>query len=101
MPFRKLREDYSTVINTAMKGANNPVSSGGGSSSGKVYICGNGKCDSGETAVTCRKDCQPKISTNSTNNTAVLINTTDNVTEIVKLNVSSSEPVSLGLEGPL
>lgn len=55
-------EDYFSLINLALKPrqAIQYSHSGSGSSSGtrRVYICGNGKCDSGETQNTCPKDCK-------------------------------------------
>ena len=36
-------------------------SGGGGGGSSRYYLCGNGVCDSGETIVTCAKDCTPEF----------------------------------------
>ena len=38
-----------------------PTTSGTRSSGGGFYMCGNGKCDSGETASTCAEDCAVKL----------------------------------------
>ena len=93
-------DEYSTVINTAMKETNSgsPVSSGGGSSGGggraRVYICGNGKCDSGETEVTCARDCKTETNSTACSGTTCLVN---NQTEPIALN--GTDQVSFGITG--
>lgn len=61
--------DYDvSIIKMYVDPSANPVSnSGGGGSSHRYYLCGNGLCDSGETTNTCPKDC--KITTLSSNET--------------------------------
>jgi len=52
---------YFTIINVILDVSATPTtdtSSGGGGSS-RFYLCGNGICDSGETIITCAKDCTP------------------------------------------
>jgi len=84
------QEDYFVIANLAMK--QKPSSPGGssGGSSGRVYICGNGKCDSGETAITCKRDCEVKTNLTVNNNET-------NQTEPIALN--GTEPVSFGVTG--
>jgi hypothetical protein len=48
-------ENYFAIINLALKARQTSHSSGSG---GKIFICGNGKCDSGETVNTCPRDCK-------------------------------------------
>ena len=49
-------------INMKTKATTGPTTSGGKSSGGGgFYMCGNGKCDSGETASTCAEDCAVKL----------------------------------------
>ncbi len=91
-------DEYSTVINTAMKdtGSGNSGGSSSGGGHARVYICGNGKCDSGETATTCARDC--KKTANSTNTTCTTTTCpVDNQTETIAL--TSTEPVSFGITG--
>ena len=69
-------DNYVTIVNLGIKtlasdsGNNNGGNNaGGGSVSMKYYLCGNGKCDTGETANTCAKDCnitEPLIQTTTT-----------------------------------
>ena len=59
-------EEYVTIVNLGMKtspantGNTGRTGNSGGSSSGsiKYYLCGNNKCDTGETPKTCPKDCK-------------------------------------------
>lgn len=46
-------EGYVSIINLAIKSQY----SGSHSGSSRYYLCGNGKCDTGESANTCPKDC--------------------------------------------
>ena len=53
---------YFTIINLGLDVVSSPTpttsgSSGGGGGSSRYYLCGNGICDSGETANTCPQDC--------------------------------------------
>jgi len=60
--------DYLAVLNLMIKAkssSSSSSSSGGGHISGKYYFCGNNKCDTGETAVTCPRDCQTVSGGNS------------------------------------
>lgn len=68
---------YVSIINLAIKAKQTTENSGSSSRSGGsrgYYYCGNNKCDSGESAATCPKDCSPFINQNvtsaqNTNNT--------------------------------
>ncbi|MBS3077500.1 hypothetical protein J4233_04475 [Candidatus Pacearchaeota archaeon] len=64
-------EPYVTIINLGMKTQTSNGGNTGGGSSGRHYLCGNGKCDSGESVNTCPKDCKTiELLTQTTNTTA-------------------------------
>lgn len=53
-------ENYVLIVNLGMKTESAETGSTGssGSSGGRYYFCGNGKCDSGESSITCPRDCK-------------------------------------------
>jgi hypothetical protein len=51
-------DNYVIIINLGMKTQTSGSGSGEGRSWGKYYMCGNGKCDSGESINTCPADCK-------------------------------------------
>ncbi|GEM_PF-6415429 len=85
-------DEYSTIINMAIKntGSGSSGGSSGGGGSVRVYICGNGKCDSGETAITCARDCAVTNNTNITSNE-------NNQTE--PINLEGNNTISFGITG--
>jgi hypothetical protein len=65
----------------------------GGSHSGakNYYLCGNGKCDSGESIATCPIDCKA----NTADTTEEIINLTENITEPeIEENNTSSDAIT-------
>ena len=64
-------EGYVSIINPAIKAAQAAGNNnGGGGSNGRYYYCGNNKCDTGETATTCPKDCKINATTNANTTTS-------------------------------
>ena len=78
-----------SIVNLNLKEVaqtSNPHSGGSGSSGG-YYLCGNGKCDSGENERTCPKDCKiVQINTTTTTQT-----TTENTEAQPETNSSAPE----------
>jgi len=85
--------DYLAVLNLMIKAPVAPApaqdNNGGGGSAWRYYLCGNGKCDSGENEKTCPKDCKPK--TNVTNTTAQLIDVKQGTINLTILNNTNQE----------
>lgn len=78
--------------------SNGGGSSGGGSSGGSSYfLCGNGKCDSGENPVTCPKDC--KTATTTQTNTTSAENKAAETTENTGAETSTEVKSSSGITG--
>ncbi len=86
-------ENYISVINLGLSTASNSGGSNGGSSGGSsnhYYLCGNGICDSGETAGTCSQDCSTLLETVSFSSS----NTKENKKEEPILNIQEQEEAS-------
>ena len=61
-------EGYVSIINFGIKAAQtNENNNVGGGSSGRYYYCENNKCDTGETATTCPKDCKANVTAQTSN----------------------------------
>jgi len=109
-------EGKATVVNITLEGDNtvpsNKVeiggSSGGGSGRARVYICGNGVCDSGETQETCASDCvQSEETENLTEETETIELTPEDTSEdgfsitgaFIAIGNSMSLPILSGILG--
>lgn len=93
-------EDYVTIVNLGMEtapastggtgGGGGGGGSGGGGFSVRYFMCGNGKCDTGETIKTCAKDCNKTAELQVANPTETI---TDQPTEAERIGEEEKEQI--------